>query len=130
MEPALIQEFLSQKRFALVGATDRKEKYGYQIFKNLLSRGYEIYPVNPRISEIEGIRCYPELSVLPVKVAVVNIVVPPEITEKIVEECAKLGLTRVWMQPGAESEKAIKFCKEHQIKVVYGLCVMLTEERG
>jgi predicted CoA-binding protein len=41
---------------------------------------------------------------------VVDVVVPPKVTEHTVETCQKLGITRVWMQPGSESEKAIKFC--------------------
>jgi predicted CoA-binding protein len=120
----LIKEFMAQKKFAIVGATDNPKKYGNKIFKNLKSRGYEVYPVNPRLEEIEGVKCYKSLSEIPVKVDVVDIVVPPHITEKIVEECKKLGLSRVWIQPGAESEKAIKFCKENNIKVVYNLCIM------
>lgn len=128
MERGIVEEFLSQRRFAVVGATNRKEKYGYKIFKDLKEKGYEVYPVHPVLQEIEGVRCYPTLSQVPVKVDVVDIVVPPRVTEKIVEECAKLKIKRVWMQPGAESEKAIKFCKTHRIKVIYGICVMRESE--
>ena len=58
----LIKEFMKQKRFAIIGATDNPKKYGYQIFKNLKDRKYEIYPVNPRLNEIEGIKCYANLA--------------------------------------------------------------------
>jgi predicted CoA-binding protein len=65
------------------------------------------------------------LEKLPVKPDVVNVVVPPKVTEHLVETCKKLGITKVWMQPGSESEKAIKFCEENGINVVYGVCVMV-----
>jgi len=39
--------------------------------------------------------------------------------------CKKLSIMKVWMQPGSESEKAIKFCEENNIDVVYGVCVMI-----
>jgi len=52
-------------------------------------------------------------------------VVPPKVTEKIVEECKDLGIKRVWMQPGSESEKAIKFCEEHGINVTYNACFLI-----
>ena len=45
----LIKEFMAQKRFAVVGATTDAKKYGNEIFRNLISRGYEVYPVNPRL---------------------------------------------------------------------------------
>ena len=55
---------------------------------------------------------------------VVDTVVPPHITEQIVKECKELGITKVWMQPGSESEKAIIFCKDNGIEVVYDDCIM------
>ncbi len=121
----LIKEFMTKKRFAVIGATDNTEKYGNRIFKNLTKRGYEVYPVNPNLKEIEGAKCYPTLSAVPVKVDVVDFVVPPKVTESILEECKKLGLANIWLQPGSESDTAIAFCRDNKFKVVYGTCVML-----
>src|SRR4030042_2499316 len=98
----LIKEFMAQKRFAVVGATDNAEKYGHQIFKNLKNRGYEVYPVNPRVKELEGIRCYPSLADIPVKVDVVDFVVPPNVTEEILKKCKELRLSCVWLQRSEE----------------------------
>jgi predicted CoA-binding protein len=122
----LIKEFMNQKRFAVVGATDNPQKYGNQVVKNLKSRAYEVYPVNPRLKEVEGLSCYPALADIPVKVDVVDFVVPPEATEEILKQCRELGLSRIWLQPGSESEKAIAFCHENNLKVVHSVCVMLS----
>ena len=122
----LIKEFMAQKSFAVVGATDNPEKYGHQIFKNLKSRGYEVYPVNPKLKELEGTRCYARLANIPIKVDVVDFVVPPEVTEEILRECKELGLSRIWLQPGSESEAAVAFCHENSLKVVHDVCVMLS----
>ena len=121
----LIKEFMAKKKFAVVGATDNTEKYGNRIFKNLTKRGYEVYPVNPNLADIEGVKCYPTLAAIPVKVEVVDFVVPPNITESILKECKKLGLGNIWLQPGSESEAAIAFCRENNFKVVHDTCVML-----
>ena len=122
----LIKEFMAQKRFAIVGATDDTKKYGHEIFKNLKNRGYEVYPVNPRLKELEGTKCYPGLADIPVKVDVVDFVVPPQVTEAILKECKRLGLDRIWLQPGSENEAAIAFCHENNLKVVHDVCVMLS----
>ena len=122
----LIKEFMSQKRFAIIGATDNSRKYGYEIFKNLKRRGYEVYPVNPRLKEIEGTKCYPSLSDISVKVDVVDFVVPPAVAGEVLKECKKLGLTRIWLQPGSESEAALDFCRKNNLKVVHDVCVMLS----
>ena len=122
----LIKEFMSQKKFAIVGATDNTKKYGYEIFKNLKRRGYEVYPVNPRLKELEGSKCYPSLADIPVKVDVVDFVVPPQATEVVLKECKRLGLDCIWLQPGSESEAAIDFCHKNDLKVVHSVCVMLS----
>ena len=121
----LIEEFMAQKKFAVVGATDNPEKYGHQILENLRKRDYEVYPVNPRLTTIEGAKCYATLSDLPVKVDVVDFVVPPSATEAILKECVAMGLDRIWLQPGSESETAISFCRENNLKVVHDVCVMM-----
>jgi predicted CoA-binding protein len=121
----LIKEFMAQKRFAIVGATANPEKYGNQIFKDLRARDYEIYPVNPQLQELEGVKCYSSLEDIPVKVDVVDFVVPPEVTMVTLKECKRLGLNRIWLQPGSESEAAIAYCHRNNLKVVHGVCVML-----
>ena len=126
MNEELIKAFLDKKNvFAVVGASRDPRKYGYQVYKDLRSAGYKVYPVNPNAREILGDKCYSSLENLPVKPDVVDVVVPPKVTEHTVETCQKLEITRVWMQPGSESEKAIKFCEENGINVVYGVCVMV-----
>ncbi|MFC2019246.1 CoA-binding protein [Chloroflexota bacterium] len=122
----LIKLFMAQKRFAIVGATDDISKYGHEILHNLINRGYEVYPVNPRLKEIDGIKCYPSLSDLPVKVDIVDFVVPPQVTEGILKECKRLDIKRIWLQPGSESEAALTFCHENKMNVVHGVCVMLS----
>jgi hypothetical protein len=126
MKMELINKFLEKTNiFAVVGASRDLEKYGHQVYKDLKGAGYKVYPVNPNAKEILGDKCYPDLKDLPTKPDVVNVVVPPKVTEKTVKTCKMLGITKVWMQPGSESEKAIKFCHENGIDVVYGTCVMV-----
>jgi len=121
-----IKRFLDKKNvFAVVGASRNPKKYGHQVYKDLKEAGYEVYPVNPNANEILGDKCYPDLKSLPKKPDVVDLVVPPEVTKKIVRECKELNIKRVWMQPGAESEEAIEFCEENGIEVIHGMCIMV-----
>lgn len=81
--------------------------------------------MNPKVEEILENKRYSSLENLPAKPDVVDIVVPPEVAKETVKICKRLGITKVWMQPGSESETAIKFCLENGIEVLYGLCVMV-----
>jgi hypothetical protein len=126
VDEELIKEFLDKRNiFAVVGASGNPKKYGYQVYKDLKEAGYEVYPVNPNASEILGDKCYPGIEYLPVKPDVVDVVVPPKVTEEIVNTCKRLGITKMWMQPGSESESAIKFCEGNDIDVMHSVVVML-----
>ncbi|MGI6208595.1 MAG: CoA-binding protein [Anaerolineae bacterium] len=122
---ARIEDFVSRRSWAVVGVSSNPEKFGYKVFATLLDSGYQVQGVNIKDGEVLGHRIYPSLADLPEKPEVVNVVVPPRATEQIVRQCAELGLTRVWMQPGAESEEAIRFCKDNGIEVVWDACAMV-----
>ncbi len=121
----LIREFVNQRVWAIVGASTDTSKFGNQIFRDLRKAGYVIYGVNVRGGEIDGQELYGSLADLSERRAVVDAVVPPHVTEQVVQQCAELGLGRVWMQPGSESQRAIGFCQEHNIKVVHGACALI-----
>jgi predicted CoA-binding protein len=115
--------------FAVVGASRDPQKYGHQVYRDLKSAGYKVYPVNPSAQEVLGDRCYPDLKELPEKPDVVVTVVPPQVTEQVVRACKELGIRRVWMQPGSESEVAVKYCKENGLEVIYNMCIMVERKR-
>ena len=121
----LIIDFLKQKRFAVVGSFRNKEKFAYRILVDLMKREYEVFPVNPRLGEVEGRVCYKTISDIPGGVDVANIVTPPQVTEGILKECLQKSIKRVWLQPGAESPAVIQFCHDNDIKVIHSMCVMM-----
>jgi uncharacterized protein len=121
----LIAQWMNHRTWTIVGASQDRSKYGYKVFRSLRSAGYTVYPVNPKGGELEGIQVYRSLADLPDPVEVVNLVVPPSVTERVVMEAHDLGLARIWMQPGAESQVAINFCREHNMQVVYDACAMV-----
>ena len=123
-----ITDFVSQRTFALVGISRGGKKFGNMIHKELTTRGYQVIPVHPQAESIEGVRCYPSLSALPEPVGGVIVVVPPAQAEKVVQEAHAAGIQRVWLQQGAESPAAIRFCEENNLTVVHGECIMMFAE--
>lgn len=122
-----IEEFINKRVWAIVGASHNPTKFGNKIVRDLHNAGYIVYPINPKEGEIEGLKVYPGLAELPEKPDVVDIVVPPAVTEKVVRQVQELGLPRVWMQPGSESEDAVRFCEENGIAVVHDACAMINK---
>jgi len=119
-------EFLNKKNIiAVVGASQNKEKFGWKVYNTLKKQGYETFPINPKYDRIGNGKCYPSVSSLPKKIDVVITITPPKITELIVKECKKININKVWMQEGSESENAINFCKQNNIKVISKVCFVV-----
>jgi predicted CoA-binding protein len=121
-----LDEFLRGRRWAVVGASPNRNKFGNITFRELKRRGKQVYPVNTRAKQVEGEVCYPRLSELPETVDRVLIVVPPKQGEGVVKEAAEVGINSVWFQPGAESDAAIEYCRAHGMEVVSGHCILHT----
>lgn len=122
----LIEEFLNKNNlFAVVGVSLSPDKYGHKVYFDLLSAGYRVYPVHPDNGEIGGRKRYASLELLPHRPDVVSVVVPPKAALSIVKTCHKLGIDKVWLQPGSENEAIINYCYQHKIKVLSGLCIMV-----
>ena len=86
--------------YAVVGASNDENKYGHKVFDDLLENGYHVIPINPNEEEdILDQEVFPTLSSVPEKIDVVIFVVPPTVTEKVLEEVKSLGIKNVWMQP-------------------------------
>lgn len=115
-----IQQFLAQKRFAVVGASADRVKYGNKVFRCYQQHGLNVVPVNPKDALVEGRRAFSMLSKVPTKIDAVSIITPPKVTESVVEEAGKLGIQHVWMQPGAESDAAIAKAKAFGMNVIAG----------
>lgn len=119
-----VETFFGKKNIAVVGATDRPGKYGYKVFRKLLDHGHRVFPVHPTLNVIDGIKVFKSLSEIPETVEAVEVIVNPSVTEKVVEECQRLGIRLVWMQPGAESDRAIEFCEKNGIVCIHDTCVL------
>ena len=115
-----IQSFLAAGPFAVVGASVDRDKYGNKVLRCYQQHGKDVFPINPREPEIEGLKAYPSLAALPVRPRGISIITPPAVTERVVKEAAELGIRHLWMQPGAESLDAIRLAESLGLEVIAG----------
>jgi len=118
-------ETLKMKNWAVVGATDKKDKYGYKIVKTLDENGYNVFPINPSLDEIDGIKTYDNLSSVEKEIDVVDMVVNPQIGKLIMKEITELNIKYVWLQPGTRSDEIREYAEENDIKLVES-CIYAT----
>ena len=104
----LTQTMLEAETWAVVGASTDPERFGHRIFKALKENGYRVYAVNPNHAQIDGDPCYPDLSSLPDRPDVVDMVVSPEHGAEVVEEAGRLGVPYNWFQPGTHEPALVR----------------------
>jgi predicted CoA-binding protein len=122
-----VSDFLAEGPFAVVGASNNREKYGNKVLRAYMQHGMTVYPVNPKETEVEGLPCYATLADCPAPPRGVSIITPPRVTEQVVEAAAAVGARYVWMQPGAESEQAIARAAELGLTTIAnGPCVLVS----
>ncbi|MCA9260459.1 MAG: CoA-binding protein [Planctomycetales bacterium] len=119
-ERSQIERFLDGSPHAVVGASRDREKYGNKVLRAFMQHSRKAFPVNPTADEVEGLTAYPNLSALPEPVYGVSVITPPHATERVIEEAGKLGISHVWLQPGAESPRAVARAKELGIELIAG----------
>ncbi len=132
--PPEVFEILRRKtaatRIAVVGASNDPAKYGNVIVKNLAAKGYTVLPVNPHEAEIAGLPAYPDLASVPGPIHLVDVVTPPEVTRRILEEAARLRLPAVWLQDGSYDDAALAVAESAPFKTVYEACIMVASNFG
>jgi uncharacterized protein len=124
---ARIQAFLDGNCFAVVGASQDRSKYGNKVLRAYQQNDLTVYPINPRAEEVEGLTCYADLNSLPETIHGVSIITPPTVTERLVEEVKAAGIRHIWMQPGAESDRAVERAESLGLNVIAGgPCILVT----
>ena len=130
----MVQDFLAQKKIAVVGVSDKRETGSNMAYTKFKDNNYQVYPVNPRLSEFQGAPCYPDLKSIPETPDAVFILASPKVTDQIVQECVDLGVKHIWMhcmmgtRPGlaksttSVSQDAVQMCRENGIQVIPGSC--------
>jgi predicted CoA-binding protein len=110
---------------AVVGATDDPAKYGSVIYRDLKRKGFTVWPVNPGRDTVDGDPAYDGLAELPEEPTIINIVVPPHQTLRVLQAARELGYMSVWVQPGAEDPASLRYLQEEGFTYLANACIMV-----
>jgi len=88
---------------AILGASNKSDRYSFKALQSLRKHGHSIYPLHPLLEEIDGVKVYRDLDLLPVAIDTLTLYVGAEISGKLGEKIIKLKPRRVIFNPGAEN---------------------------
>lgn len=128
--PQSVAAFLTGKRFAVAGVSrDPKGHVGNAIYKKLRDAGYEVFPVNPAATEVEGVPCYPAIGAIPGEIDGVVLATHPDAAIGVIRQCTDKGVKRVWFHrsfgQGSVSKPAVAAAHAAGIEVIESGCPLM-----
>ena len=124
-----IEDILDYRNIAVVGISDNPERPSNFVARFLIEHGYNVIPVNPKLEEWGGKKCYPDLPSIPEPVDVVDIFRRPEAIPPIVDEAIGIKAKVVWMQEGIVNEGAAAKARASGLEVVMDKCMKIEYNR-
>ena len=130
--PPDIADFLSSRRIAVAGVSRTGASAGNPVFRKLRTAGYDVFPVNPHATEIEGARAYLNIAAIGPPVDGVVIATHPNAAIDVVRDAADAGVRRVWFHrsfgQGSVSEAAVDECQARGLTCIVGGCPLMFSE--
>ena len=117
------------KTIAVVGASVKPWRDSNSIMKFLIDKGYKVFAVNPKYSEVLGITCAPDLSRVPEKIDIVDVFRRPEVLDEIVDDALEVGVKTLWLQVGVVNETAAERAERAGLNVIMDRCIRIDHQR-
>jgi predicted CoA-binding protein len=116
---------MSRPTVAVIGASNDRAKFGNKAVRAFRNAGYEVYPVNPGVEEVEGLRAYPSLDAVPLEgIDRVSFYVPPGAGLQVLDQVARKQVGEVWLNPGAESPEILARAERLGLNVVRACSIL------
>ena len=123
--------FFNPNSIAVIGASAKKGKIGYEILKNIIKSKKNVYPVNPNRKEIMGLKCYTSVEEIEETVDLAVVAIDAKNVINAIEECHRKGIKRVIIISGGFKEagneqlekELIKKAKEYDIRIIGPNCI-------
>jgi uncharacterized protein len=123
-----ISNFFESKTIAIAGVSRNEKKFGNAVFKELRKKDFEIIPINPNVAEIDGLKCYSSIELLPIGVDSLLIVTPKKETDSVLRQAINKGIKNIWVQQMSETEATLKIAEEYQKEIIYNKCIFMFAE--
>jgi predicted CoA-binding protein len=117
------------RRVAIVGLSDDPDRPSWGVGHYLLEHGFEVFPVNPTISETLGLRAYASLDEVPGPLEIVDVFRRREHVPQIVDDAIRLGAKAVWLQVGVSDAAAEQRARDAGLAVVHNRCLKVEHLR-
>jgi uncharacterized protein len=114
---------------AVIGASNKPERYSYLAVKNLIEKGHKVFPIHPALDEVLGIKVYPSVKDIKESIDTITLYISPEASNSITEDIIKINPKRIIFNPGAENRSLLETAKNNGIDVIEA-CTLVMLKTG
>lgn len=118
---------INSQNFAVIGVTTNPEKYGYKIYQRLKALNKTVYGISPVYPMVDNDLTYPNLSAVDKPIDVAVFIVSPKFGLEYLDECQKLGITNIWLQPGTYDDNLINIIITNNF-TYYQNCILIESQ--
>ena len=116
----------NSKTIAIVGVSDKPDRPSYQVAQFLKETGlYQLFFVNPALTELFGAPVYKTLEDIPVPIDIVDVFRKPSELEPVFESAQRIGAKNIWLQLGIENDELGSAAQSHGLGVVMNRCLKI-----
>lgn len=112
------------KTIAIIGASNDRAKFGNKSVRAFQQQGYEVFPVNPKESEIEGLPAFKSIRDVPVRPQMVSVYLAPPVLLKVLPDIAARGCDELWLNPGTESDEVLVEAERLELNVIQACSIV------
>lgn len=114
------KEIIKENSWVVIGDVINTSKYAYKILEKFKSKGRVVVGVHPK----GGDGVYKTLKDVPYKIEAIDLCINPKLGLDFIKEANMLGINKVLIQPGAESQEIVDYCNENNIIAIKGCALV------
>jgi len=112
------------KTVVVLGASRHRAKYGNKAVRAFRQQGYQVFPVNPNATEVEGLRAFHSILDVPVRPQRVSVYLPPPVVLDLLPDVAAKGCDELWLNPGSESDEVLAAAERLGLNVIQACSIL------
>jgi uncharacterized protein len=112
------------KSVAVIGASNDRGKFSNKAVRAYVQQGYQVFPVNPRETQIEGLAAFKSVTDVPERPQLVSVYLPPPVLLKVLPDIAAKGCDELWLNPGTESPEVLAEAERLGLNVIQACSIV------
>ena len=110
---------------AIVGASADRSKFGNKSILAHLAEGYDVYPVNPKGGQMEGLPVYTSIRDVPVeRLTRISVYLPPPVALQVLPDIAAKGCDELWLNPGSDADEVVEAARRMGLEPIVACSIV------